>query len=93
MYHLAQINIARALAPLDDPLLTEFMTQLDAINALADASPGFVWRLQADGGNATSIRAYDDERVIVNMSVWALLEALTAFVYASAHRPVMRPPG
>ncbi len=90
MYHLAEVNIARALAPLDDLLLAAFMAQLDAINALADASPGFVWRLQADGGNATSIRAYDDERIIVNMTVWESLEALTAFVYASAHRPVMR---
>ncbi len=90
MYHLAQVNIARALAPLDDPLLAAFVAQLDTINALADASPGFVWRLQGDGGNATSIRAYDDERIIVNMSVWDSLEALTAFVYASAHRPVMR---
>jgi heme-degrading monooxygenase HmoA len=90
MYHLAQVNIARALAPLDDPLLAAFVAQLDAINALADASPGFVWRLQTDDGNATSIRAYDDERIIVNMSVWDSLEALTAFVYVSAHRAVMR---
>jgi hypothetical protein len=90
MYHLAQINIGRTLDGLDTPLMAEFVAQLDTINALADASPGFVWRLQADDGNATSIRAYDDERIIVNMSVWESLEALTAFVYASAHRPVMR---
>ena len=90
MYHLAQINIGRALNRLDTPLMAAFVAQLDAINALADASPGFVWRLQTDDGNATAIRAYDDERMIVNMSVWESLEALTAFVYASAHRPVMR---
>jgi hypothetical protein len=90
MYHLAQVNIGRALDGLDTPLMAEFVAQLDTINALADASPGFVWRLQTDDGNATSIRAYDDERIIVNMSVWESLDALTAFVYASAHRPVMR---
>lgn len=89
MYDLAQINIGRMLAPLDDPLMEGFVTQLDTINALADASPGFVWRLQTEDGNATSVRAYADERIIVNMSVWESLEALTAFVYASAHRPVM----
>ncbi len=90
MHHLAQVNIARALSPLDDPLLADFMAQLDAINALADASPGFVYRLQADECDATSLRAYDDERIIFNLSVWISLEALTRFVYASAHRPVMQ---
>jgi heme-degrading monooxygenase HmoA len=90
MYHLAQVNIGRALGPIESPIMAEFVARLDEINALADASPGFVWRLQGDDGNATSIRAYDDERILVNMSVWESLDALTAFVYASAHRPVMR---
>jgi heme-degrading monooxygenase HmoA len=89
-YHLAQINIARMLAPIDDPLMAEFVARLDTINALADRSPGFIWRLQTESGDATCVRAYDDERIIVNMSVWESLEALTAFVYASDHRPVMR---
>jgi hypothetical protein len=89
-YHLAQVNVARMLAPLDDPLMAEFVAQLDAINALADASPGFVWRLQTADGDATSVRAYDDPRILVNMSVWRSLEALSAYVYASAHRGVMR---
>jgi heme-degrading monooxygenase HmoA len=90
MYHLAQINIARMLAPIDDPLMAEFVARLDTINALADRSPGFIWRLQTESGDATGVRAYDDERIIVNMSVWESLEALTAFVYASDHRPVMQ---
>lgn len=90
MYHLAQLNIGRALGAMDDPVMAEFVSQLDEINAIADSSPGFIWRLQTDDGNATAIRAYDDERIIVNMSVWESLEALTAFVYGSAHRPVMR---
>ncbi len=90
LYHLAQVNIAPMLAPLDDPLMAGFVEQLDAINALADASPGFVWRFQSAEGNATSVRAYDDPRILFNMSVWASLEALTAYVYTSAHRPVMQ---
>lgn len=89
-YYLAQINIGRMLAPLDDPLMGGFVARLDTINALADASPGFVWRFQTAEGNATAIRPYDDERILVNFSVWTSLEALTAFVYASAHRPVMQ---
>jgi heme-degrading monooxygenase HmoA len=90
VYYLAQVNVARMLAPLDEPLMAEFVAQLGPVNALADRSPGFVWRLQTEGGDATSVRAYDDDLIIVNMSVWESLEALTAFVYASAHRPVMR---
>src|SRR5579859_7036478 len=84
MYHLAQVNIGRVLAPLDDPLMDGFVSRLDGINAIADASPGFVWRLQGESGNATDVRVYEDERILINMSVWESLEALTAFVYASA---------
>jgi hypothetical protein len=89
-YHLAQINIALPRAPLGSPLLAEFMAALDPINALADASPGFVWRLQTEDGNATAVRAFDDERLIVNMSVWESLEVLADFVYRSDHTGVMR---
>ncbi len=90
MYHLAQVNIAHMRAPLDDPLMAGFVEQLDAINALADASPGFVWQFQSAEGNATSVRAYDDPRILFNMSMWESLEALTAYVYTSAHRTVMQ---
>jgi heme-degrading monooxygenase HmoA len=89
-YHLAQVNIARMLAPLDDPLMAEFVARLDEINALADESPGFVWRLQTEEGNATDLRPYDDERILVNMSAWESLEDLKAYVYKSAHAQVMR---
>lgn len=88
-WHLAQLNVARALAPLEDPLLADFMAALDRVNALAEASPGFVWRLQAEDGNATSIRAYDDPRMIVNMSVWESIEALFDFTYCSGHAKIM----
>ncbi len=83
---LAQLNIGRLVAPNDDPRVAEFMNALDAINALADASPGFVWRLQDDSGNATSIQAFDDESILVNMSVWESLADLRAFVYATEHK-------
>lgn len=89
-YHLAQVNVALLREPLDSPLLADFVAALDPINALADASPGFVWRLQTEDGNATAIRPYDDERWIVNLSTWESLEALADFVYRSAHTAVMR---
>ena len=75
-FHLAQVNIALPREPLDSPLMTEFVAALDPVNAAADESPGFVWRLEDEDGNATGIRAFDDDRLIVNMSVWESLEAL-----------------
>jgi heme-degrading monooxygenase HmoA len=89
-YHLAQVNIARLRAPLDTPLLADFVAALTPINALADDSPGFVWRLQTENGDATTVRAFDDERILVNLSVWESLEALADFTYRSAHTAVMR---
>lgn len=90
-WHIAQLNVGRALAPLDSPQLAGFMAQLDRINALADASPGFVWRLQTDAGNATDIKPVDgDDLFIVNLSVWESTEALGDFVYRSDHVGVMR---
>jgi len=88
-WHLAQLNIARALAPLDNRLLADFMSALDDVNALAESSPGFVWRLKAEHGNATSIRVNDDPRLIVNMSVWESVEALFDFAYRSDHTRIM----
>jgi hypothetical protein len=93
-FHLAQVNIARLLAPLDSPQLAGFVARLDethapaswaGVNALADASPGFVWRLQTESGNATALRPYDDDRILVNLSVWQTLGHLREYVYLSAH--------
>jgi len=90
-FHLAQLNIALPRAPLDAPLLSEFVAALEPVNAAADASPGFVWRLQTDDGDATGISAFGDDRLVVNMSVWESLEALRAFVYGErGHLSVMR---
>ena len=89
-FHLAQVNIGRLRAPIDDPIMEGFRTQLDPINALADRTPGFVWRLQTEAGNAMAIRPFDDERMAINMSVWESLEALQQFVYKSAHVGTLR---
>jgi hypothetical protein len=89
-HHLAQVNLATLRAPLDGPELAGFVAKLEPINALADAHPGFVWRLQTEDGDATAIRPFDDERIMVNLSVWESLEALRTFVYASRHLDVLR---
>lgn len=89
-YHLAQVNIARTIAPLDDPLMRGFVEQLDPINRLAERSPGFVWRLQTDDGDATSIQLFDDPRIIVNLSLWASYEALKNYVYSGDHLTVLK---
>jgi heme-degrading monooxygenase HmoA len=89
-HHLAQINIGRLIAPVDDPQIADFVAQLDSVNALADRAAGFVWRLQSSSGNATDIAYNDDPFVLVNMSVWESLESLRAFVYHSHHLQVFR---
>ena len=91
MWHLAEINIARLIAPLTDPRVARFVEQLDAINALAERSPGFVWRLTATGGDPSAYVTFgDDDRVIVNMSVWTSIDALHRYVYGSGHGAVYR---
>jgi heme-degrading monooxygenase HmoA len=88
--HLAQINIARMKGALEDPGMAGFVARLEDINALADRSDGFVWRLQGGEGNATYLRPFDDDRIVVNMSVWESIEHLRAYVYNSAHAEVLR---
>lgn len=87
-YHLAQLNIAQLLAPIDSPQLKDFVDNLERINTLAEQSEGFIWRLQTEEGDATALRPFGEE-VIVNLSVWASVEALHQFVYRSAHAPIM----
>lgn len=83
--HIAQLNIARARQELDQPLMKEFVDNLEPINGIADASPGFVWRLQDESGDATSIQLFDDPLVIVNMSVWESIGALKNFLFKTHH--------
>ena len=86
---LAQINVGRLLHPEGDPQVAGFFANLDRINALAEQSDGFVWRLKDEGGNATGIQVTPDPQLIVNMSVWRDAEALFEFTYRSAHTPIM----
>jgi heme-degrading monooxygenase HmoA len=93
MTHFGHINIARMLAPLDSPVMAEFAAQLEAVNAIADATPGFVWRLQDDAGNATAIQPTADPLLLINLSVWDSLAALAAFTYRSGHAGVLSQKG
>ena len=88
-HELAQLNVARMKAPLDSPELADFVANLDRINALAESSPGFVWRLQTDDGDATALRPLG-EQTLVNVSVWQDLESLSHYVYRSAHVEILR---
>jgi hypothetical protein len=89
-HHLAQVNVGRTVAPLDSAELAGFMALLDPLNALADAAPGFVWRLQTEDGNATGIPVEADPLVIINLSVWTSLDDLWQYVYRSAHLDAVR---
>ena len=89
-FHIAQLNIAKAVDALDSETMKGFVDRLDEINSLADTSPGFVWRLQTEYGNATDIQVFNDPDLIVNMSVWEDLESLKDFVYRTAHVDLIR---
>jgi heme-degrading monooxygenase HmoA len=89
-FHIAQVNIGKVRAELDDPIMEGFVSRLEEINALADSSPGFVWRLQESTGNATYLRPYDDNQVFLNMSVWETVEALRHYVFKTAHAEMLR---
>ncbi len=94
-WHLAQVNIARLIEPLDSDRLADFVAALDPVNAEADLAPGFVWRLKTEEGNATSLVAFEWDvsgtaGVITNMSVWESFDALKNFVYSPNHLAVMK---
>lgn len=88
-YHLAQLNTAWMKAPLESPELADFVANLERINALAEAAPGYVWRLQDEAGDATAIRPFGDD-VLVNMSVWQDVQSLSDYVYKSAHTEMLK---
>jgi len=89
-HDLAQLNIGRLLAPTDSPVVAEFMEALDEVNALADRSPGFVWRFQTDEGNATAERPFPDDTILVNLSTWESIDALSDYVYRTVHAEYLR---
>lgn len=88
-YELAQLNVALMKEPLESPSMTDFVANLERINALAEASPGFVWRLQTDEGDATAVRPMGED-TLVNISVWTDAESLNRYVYESAHVEILR---
>lgn len=88
-YQLAQLNIATMTAPLESPVMADFVANLDRINALAEAAPGYIWRLQTDEGDATALRPFGED-IIVNMSVWQDVNSLREYVYRSGHVEIMR---
>jgi hypothetical protein len=88
-YQLAQLNIATTREPLESPSMADFVANLERINALAEAWPGFVWRLRDEDGDATSMRPFG-ENVLINMSVWDSVEALSEYAFRSAHMEFLR---
>ncbi|MEZ8720973.1 DUF3291 domain-containing protein [Vibrio pomeroyi] len=90
---LAQLNIALAKYALDAPEIKDFVDNLDKVNAIAESSEGFVWRLKDESGDATNIKAFDDPNMIVNMSVWDSVDSLKNFMFRTHHRDFMRRKG
>jgi hypothetical protein len=88
-YELAQVNISRLRFPLDSPELKDFVDALDPVNASAEAADGYVWRLQSEGGDATDIKVFGDDWLIINLTVWRDTNALTAFMYQGQHREML----
>lgn len=89
-WHIAQLNVARAVAPLDQAAMADFVARLDEINHLGEASPGFVWRLQGEGGTSSELRFTDDPLLVINLTVWESIDHLYGFTYQSEHRTVFR---
>ena len=88
--HLAELNIGHFRYPTDDPRMAGFMENLARVNAIADRSDGFVWRLQDDSGNATALRLFDGADVAVNLSVWRDAESLEHYVWNTVHKQFYR---
>lgn len=90
-YQLAEINIARMKGVnINDPLMKEFVDNLDKVNALAESSPGFIWRFKDESNNATSFNPYNDEQVIINISVWDSIEHLENYMYKTLHSEFLK---
>lgn len=89
-FHIAQLNIAKMKADIDDPIMKDFVDNLEGVNATADNSPGFVWRLETDEGDATDLRLFEDNMLLVNMSVWESIDDLKKFVYESFHLEILK---
>jgi hypothetical protein len=89
-WHVAQLNVGRANGPMDGPIMAGFMARLDEINGLAERTPGYVWRLKTEAGNATDIKVTDDPLFIVNLTVWRSIDELYEFTYRSMHKELFK---
>ena len=89
-FHLAHINVARMRGGWDDPVMADFVARLAEVNAIAEASPGFVWRLQLEDDAAEALRVFGSPQILFNVSVWDSVESLKAFSYAGTHLEVFR---
>lgn len=89
-FHLAQTNVAIAKYGYEDPRFAGFVNNLDRINALADSSPGFVWRYIAEDETEAGTEVFGDDNMLFNMSVWESKESLMNYVYQSAHVEILR---
>jgi len=89
-FELAQLNVALMKDAIESPLMADFVANLERINALAEHSPGFAWRLQADDGNATSLGSPLGDKWIVNVSLWQDVASLNDYVYKTAHVEIMK---
>ena len=91
MYQLAQINIAQMIGVnIDDPIMNEFVDNLDKVNELAEDSPGFIWRLKDESNNASNFNPFNDEQIIINISVWETIESLENFTYKTFHTDFLK---
>src|SRR5258708_869090 len=88
-FHLAEINVARMRAPLEDPIMADFLAYRDELNRLADAAPGFVWRTQSADSNALAILLFDNPNMLVQLSIWESVEALYEYAFRDQHAKVM----
>jgi hypothetical protein len=90
-YKIAEINVARMKwVNINDPMMKEFVENLDKVNSIAEMSEGFIWRLKDDNNNATSLNPFDDEQIIINVSVWENLEKLENFMYKTFHSEFLK---
>lgn len=90
-YQIAEINIARMKGvDINDPMMKEFVDNLDSVNAIAEKTAGFIWRLKDDNNNATSLNPYNDEQIIINVSVWETIESLQEFMYKTFHNEFLK---
>ena len=90
MAHLAQVNVAKGRGFITSPVMASFVAATGAVNRIADAAPGFVWRMKGEDENELAMQVFGDPLLVINMSVWESVEALRAYTYTTEHVEIMR---